>query len=105
MSLSSFLWMTTCRKAFLLKSLMTRIELCMEGLEPNVREGILEAIYSELRISPGEVSSDGNFELELLQCGEDTKDAPYLRIDGLLFARVTVEKTKELVRGRKRGAI
>ncbi len=80
---------------------MTRIELCLEGLAPPIREGILEAIYDELRISPGEVSSDGNFELELLQCGEDIKDAPYLRINGLLFARVTVQKAKELVQGCK----
>ena len=78
---------------------MTRIELCTEGLEPRVREEILDVIYEELHISPGEVSSNGKFELDLVSCGESAENAPHLRIDGLPFARVTAERVRELVRG------
>lgn len=78
---------------------MTRIELCTEGLEPRVREEILDVIYEELHISPGEVSSNGNFELELISCGEGVENAPHLRIDGLPFAKVTAERVRELVSG------
>jgi NADH:ubiquinone oxidoreductase subunit E len=81
---------------------MTRIELCTEGLSPQVREQILDVIYEELHISPGEVSSDGNFELDLIACGEGASDAPHLRIDGLPFMRVTPERVRELVRGGHR---
>jgi NADH:ubiquinone oxidoreductase subunit E len=78
---------------------MTRIELCTEGLSPQTREEILDVIYAELHISPGEVSSDGNFELDLISCGEGVDNAPHLRIDGLPFARVTAARVRELVRG------
>ncbi|MBB6098450.1 NADH:ubiquinone oxidoreductase subunit E [Deinobacterium chartae] len=81
---------------------MTLIELCTDGLDPATREEILDIIYSELRISPGGVSADGDFELQLRKCGEDLEGAPYLRINGALFARVTPQRARELVRARKR---
>jgi NADH:ubiquinone oxidoreductase subunit E len=83
-------------------SRMTRIELCTEGLTPETREAILDAIYQELRISPGEVSADGNFELDLVACSEDLENAPHIKIDGLLFGQVTAERVRDLVRGGKR---
>jgi NADH:ubiquinone oxidoreductase subunit E len=80
-----------------------RVELCTDHLKPEDREGILEAIYEELHISPGQVSSDGNFELALSSCaGEDPNGVPYLRVDGNLFARVTAQRARDLVRARRR---
>jgi NADH:ubiquinone oxidoreductase subunit E len=80
-----------------------RIELCTDHVSIADREAILDALYQELRISPGEVSSDGNFELELVACSEqDPGGAPYLRVDGAVFARVTPQKARDLVRARRR---
>ena len=82
---------------------MIRVELCTEHLSIEDREAILEALYAELLISPGQVSSDGNFELELFECREpDASGAPYLRINGDVFARVTPQRARDLVRARKR---
>ena len=82
---------------------MIRVELCTDHLKPEDREGILEAIYQELHISPGQVSSDGNFELTLSSCGnEDLNGVPYMRVDGNLFARVTAQRARDLVRARRR---
>jgi NADH:ubiquinone oxidoreductase subunit E len=84
---------------------MTRIELCLDHLSPATRETLLEVIYTELRISPGEITADGNFELELTNHDPDAADpenAPYVRINGLLFARVTESRMRELINGRKR---
>ncbi len=80
-----------------------RIELCTDHLSPTDREAILDALYQELLISPGQVSSDGNFELELKACGEpDPSGVPYMRVDGTVFARVTPQRARDLVRARKR---
>ena len=85
---------------------MTRIELCLDHLSPSTREALLEVVYTELRISPGEITADGNFELDLINHDPETVDpenAPYIRINGLLFARVTENRMRELINGRKRG--
>jgi NADH:ubiquinone oxidoreductase subunit E len=84
---------------------MTRIELCLDHLTPETRETLLEVIYQELRISPGEITADGNFELELTTHDPDAaepENAPYARINDLLFARVTPNRMRELINGRKR---
>ncbi len=81
---------------------MTRIELCTEGLTVETREAILDVIYQELHISPGEVSSDGNYELDLVACGEGLENAPHLKIDGMQFGQVTAARVRDLIRGGKR---
>ncbi len=84
---------------------MTRIELCLDHLSPTTRETLLEVIYTELRISPGEITADGNFELDLINHDPETDDpenAPYVRINDILFARVTENRMRELINGRKR---
>ncbi len=85
---------------------MTRIELCLDHISPTKREDLLEIIYEELRISPGEITADGNFELDLTNHDPETADsenAPFVRINGLLFARVSPQRMRELINGRKRG--
>jgi len=85
---------------------LIRIQLCTEGLSPTDREAILEALYDELHISPGSVSSDGEFELEIVACEErDETDAPYLRLDGTTFGQVTPQRARDLVRSRRNSAV
>ncbi len=84
---------------------MTRIELCLDHISPDTRETLLEIMYEELRISPGEITADGNFELDLTNHDPETADpanAPYVRIDGLLFLNVTPQRMRELINGRKK---
>jgi len=79
-----------------------RIEICSDGLDADTREALLEAVWQELRISPGMVSADGNFELALTRCAEPHDDAPVVRIGGSLFTRVTAERLADLIRRRRR---
>ncbi|WP_034337670.1 NAD(P)H-dependent oxidoreductase subunit E [Deinococcus misasensis] len=81
---------------------MIRLELCTDHLDPVTREAILEVIYEELRIGPGMVTADGDFELVLRKCNESPEDAPYFKINDALFAHVTPERVRQLVRARKR---
>ncbi|HEX2863574.1 MAG TPA: NAD(P)H-dependent oxidoreductase subunit E [Deinococcales bacterium] len=81
---------------------MTRVELCSDFLSVEAREEILDALYQELRISPGEVSADGDFELEVVSCGNmDASGAPYLKLDGVVFAKVDARRARSLVATRR----
>lgn len=79
-----------------------RIELCTDGLDPATREALLEAVWNELRISPGMVSADGNFELTLSRCGEPHEDAPVVRVGDALFTHITPDRLVDLIRRRRR---
>ncbi len=79
---------------------VTRIELCIDGLETDVREQLLDVFWTELRISPGMVSADGNTELALSQCGAAPEDAPLIRIGDQPHPRVTPERLALLLRPR-----
>lgn len=79
---------------------VTRIELCINGLDPETREALLETIWNELRISPGMTSSDGNTELGLSREPVDPQDAPRVIIGGLPYDRVTPERLTTLLRRR-----
>ena len=78
-----------------------RIELCIEGLDAGERERLLDVVWNELRISPGMVSADGNFELLLSRCSEPEQDAPTVKFDGALFTHVSPEKLRELIARRR----
>lgn len=82
---------------------MTKVELCSDFLSVTAREEILDALYQELHISPGQVSADGDFELELTTCGNnlDARGAPYLRLDGVVFARVDARRARSLIATRR----
>lgn len=82
---------------------MIRVELCTEGLSSEEREAILDALYQELRVSPGQVTADGEFELDVVACEEsDPSGRPYMRVGGAVFARVTPQKARDLVSARRR---
>lgn len=78
-----------------------RIEICTDGLNPETREALLEAVWNELRISPGMVSADGNFELLLTRCNESSEEAPIVKLNGALFMRVSPERLLDLIRRRR----
>jgi hypothetical protein len=83
---------------------MTRIELCTDYLSRETREAILDALYEELHIPPGQVTADGAFELDVVSCkGFDAIDSPVLRVDGVLFMRVTPKRAVDIIRARRRG--
>ncbi|MFC4455623.1 NAD(P)H-dependent oxidoreductase subunit E [Deinococcus sonorensis] len=79
---------------------ITRIELCIDGLDVSVREALLEVFWEELKISPGMVTADGNIELALAQCGEPPADAPVIRIGSMPYIQVTPERLRTLLRRR-----
>ncbi|WP_041230600.1 NAD(P)H-dependent oxidoreductase subunit E [Deinococcus peraridilitoris] len=79
-----------------------RIEICTDGLDHETREQLLEVVWSELRISPGMVSADGNFELLLSRCAEGQEEAPLVKLNGALFVRVTPDRLADLIRRRRR---
>ena len=81
---------------------LTRIDLCTDGLDSAIRETLLEIIYETLRISPGMVSADGNFELTLTRCAEDPDDAPVVRLNGLPYIHMTPDRLRDLLRRRQR---
>ncbi|ADV67173.1 hypothetical protein Deima_1524 [Deinococcus maricopensis DSM 21211] len=81
---------------------LTRIDLSTDGLDPHLREALLEVIWDTLRISPGMVSADGNFELTLTRGKDDPEDAPVVRLNGLPYIRVTPQRLHELLRRRVR---
>lgn len=79
---------------------LTRIELLLDGLDPQTREALLEVFWQELRISPGMVSADGNFEL-LLTGGGEPEEAPTLRLGAAEYPRLTPERLRQLLRQRR----
>ena len=79
---------------------LLRLELFTEGLDPADREALLEIAWEELRISPGMVSADGNFELVLAR-GGDPDEAPLLQLGDALHVRVTPERLRHLLRARR----
>jgi NADH:ubiquinone oxidoreductase subunit E len=83
---------------------MTRIELCTDHLDRETREAILDALYEELHVSPGQVTADGDFELDVVQCrGFDPEDSPAMRVDGVLFMRINPRQAVDIIRARRRG--
>ncbi len=79
---------------------LLRLEILTDGLDPGTREALLETIWEELRISPGMVTADGNFELALVRGGEPD-EAPSLRLADSLHVRVTPERLRDLLRQRR----
>jgi NADH:ubiquinone oxidoreductase subunit E len=79
---------------------VTLIELYVAGLDQAVREALLETLWNELRISPGMVSADGDFELGVNQDPVDPQDAPMVKIGNQPHFRITPDKLRMLLRRR-----
>jgi len=72
------------------------IKICL-GTACHVQGGdfLLNALKSEIGISPNETTEDGRFDLERVACLGCCAIAPVLMVDDIIFSNVTVIKLKE----------
>lgn len=82
---------------------MIRLELCTDGLSVDDRENILDVIWQRLRIAPGMISADGDYELLLSQCGtHDASLAPVLKVNERIYEKLTLERLDTILPKRRR---
>ena len=62
---------------------------------------LLEYLIANLGIRPGEVTPDGRFSLEEVECLAYCENAPALRIDGRYEGNLTREKIDQIVEGAR----
>ncbi len=63
--------------------------------------GILEAVKDKLKISPGGITEDKKFSLELVNCIGACDQAPAALINDKLYGNLTREKINEIIDGCK----
>ena len=64
---------------------------------------LLSTISGELGIQPGEVTADGCFRLETVNCLGHCSLCPAMRIDDLVFGRVTASEISRLLHAVRNG--
>lgn len=67
-------------------------------------EEIVAVIERELKIHPGEVTEDGKFSLEELECLGSCDTAPVLEVDGRYFEKLTADRVRRLLVRLREGA-
>ncbi len=74
------------------------IKICL-GTACHVQGGdfLLNALKSEIGISPNETTEDGRFDLERVACLGCCALAPVVMIDGIIYSNMSVVKLKELL--------
>jgi NADH-quinone oxidoreductase subunit E len=74
------------------------IKICL-GTACHVRSGqnILESIQREIKINPGETTSDGRFDLQRVACLGCCALAPVMQIDDQIYGRVTTSRLKKIL--------
>lgn len=77
---------------------VTRIELCVDNLDVDRREALLDLLWDELKVSPGMTTASGAAELVLSTCGARPEDAPVVRVGDQVFTNVTPQRLLGLVR-------
>lgn len=60
-------------------------------------EPILDHLIEKLGIHPGEVTRDGLFSLEVVQCLAACGSAPAVRVNDVLYEHVTPDSLRELI--------
>ena len=76
-----------------------RIQVC-EGLSCYLAGGaepVIDLLSSLLRIQPGEITPDGKFSLEVVQCLAACGSAPALRVNDVLYENLTHEAIRCLI--------
>ena len=66
-------------------------------------EGVRERIKERLGISPGEVTDDGMFSLEEVECLGSCGTAPVVRVNDVYCERLTLKKMDEIIDQCKAG--
>ena len=76
------------------------IKICL-GTACHVRNGekLLEALERELKIKPGETTTDGLFDLQRVACLGCCALAPVMQIDDQIYGRVTSSRLKKILEG------
>lgn len=74
------------------------IKICL-GTACHVKGGqnLLESLQRELKISPGETTPDGLFDLQRVACLGCCALAPVLQIDDQIYGRVTNARLKRIL--------
>jgi NADH-quinone oxidoreductase subunit E len=74
------------------------IKICL-GTACHVQGGdfLLNALKSEIGISPNETTEDGRFDLERVACLGCCALAPVVMIDGIIYSNMSVVKLKDLL--------
>jgi NADH:ubiquinone oxidoreductase subunit E len=62
-------------------------------------EMLIEAVSREIKIKPGQTTSDGRFSFELTNCIGACDMAPAMLINDEVYGHLTVEKVAELLTG------
>jgi iron-hydrogenase subunit gamma len=93
--LSTLYSMATFYKALSLKPKGKHIIKCCDGTACHIRGSmtVMEAVERHLGIAPGEVTADGQFSLEIVNCLGACAMAPVLLVDGVVYGKMTPEKT------------
>ena len=61
------------------------------------KQQIVDYLHNELGLKPGQVSEDGQFSLEEVECLGHCGSAPVVQINGEFYENMTVDKLKELL--------
>ncbi len=61
------------------------------------KQEIVDYLKREIGIKPGEVSADGRFSLEEVECLGHCGTAPVIQVNGEFYENMNVEKVKELL--------
>lgn len=74
------------------------IKICL-GTACHVQGGdfLLNALKSEIRISPNETTADGRFDLERVACLGCCALAPVVMINDTIYSNISVVKLKEIL--------
>ena len=67
------------------------------------KQDIVDYLAEEIGIGPGQVSEDGNFSLEEVECLGHCGTAPVVQINGVFHEEMSVEKLKEILAGLDEG--
>lgn len=97
--LSSLYAMATFYKALSLVPKGEHIIKCCDGTACHIRGSsiLIDGIYRELGIRPGETTGDGKFSLETVNCLGSCALAPVMVVDDVYYGKVTLERVKEIL--------
>ena len=78
---------------------------CCDGTACHIRGSstLIDGVYRELGIRPGETTQDGLFTFETVNCLGSCALAPVLVVDGTYYGKVNLEKLKEILTNYREG--
>ena len=105
--ISSLYSMATFYKALSLIPKGKYIIKCCDGTACHIRGSsiLIEGVFNELGIKPGETTSDGLFTFETVNCLGSCALAPVLVVGDTYYGKVTLEQLKEIIISYKEGVI